>query len=219
MKRTLAIAMMSGFAATTTALGSIAAMGGGVGTVQAGAQSQNFNVPVPSNVNVVVNDPSQSSTANVLGFGSENANTIVLDVDFAGLGATGATSMAYSTEITVGETVDLHINGTLDGLAGYDLIFRPTDQSFQIREYLDYDEFGFFGTLVDDNFDPVNEFNVLGVLAAGTYELIVTMRAESIGAQPFDGVGGFTVTLSTVPSPSAALALGAPALIALRRRR
>lgn len=219
MKRTLAIAMMSGLAGTTTALGSIAAMGGGVGTVQAGAESQNFNVPVPSNVNVVVNDPTQSSTANVLGFGSESANSIVLDVDFAGQGATGATSMAYSTEITVGETVDLLINGTLDGLVGYELIFRPTDQSFQIREYLDYDEFGFFGTLVDDFFEPVPSFNVFGVLAAGTYELLVTMRAESLDGQPFDGAGGFTVTLSTVPAPSAALAIGAPALLALRRRR
>ena len=218
MKRTLAMAMMSGMAATT-ALGSIAAMGGGAGTLQAGAQSQNFNVPVPSNVNVMVNDPSQSSTASVVGTGTETANSIVLDVDFSGAGVTGVASMAYSTEITVGEQVDFLINGHLDGLVGYDLIFRPTDQSFQIREYLDYDEFGFFGTLVDDFFEPVSSFNVIGVLGAGTYELIVTMRTESLEGQPFDGTGGFTVTLSTVPAPSAALALGAPALLALRRRR
>ncbi len=219
IQRTLGIVIASGFAATTAAFGAPAFMGGGNGLIQAGAQSENFNVTVPSNVNVVVNDPTQSSTASVIGFGSTVGNTLSLDVDFAGEGVTGATSMAFSTEFVLDDPAMFHINGTLDGLSGYELILRPTDQSFQIREYLDFDEFGFFGTLTDDNFDPVSEFNVLGQLAVGTYELIVNMRTESLESQPFDGNGGFTVTLTTIPAPAAALAFAAPGLMLARRRR
>jgi hypothetical protein len=218
IQRTLGIVIASGLAATS-AFASPAFMGGGNGMVNAGAQSENFNVPVPSNVNVVVNDPTQSSTANVIGFGSTLGNTLSLDVDFTGQGITGAASMAFTTEFILDDAAQLHINGTLEGLVGYELILRPTDMSFQIREYLDFDEFGFFGTLTDDNFDPVDEFNVVGQLAAGTYELIVSMRTESVAGQPFDGAGGFTVTLTTIPAPSAALAFAAPGLLLARRRR
>ncbi len=218
IQRTIAIAISSGLAATA-AFAAPAFMGSGNGILNAGAQSENFNVAVPSNVNVMVNDPSQNSTATVVGLGSAAGNTLALDVDFAGDGITGSTSMAFATEFVLGDPAMLHINGTLDGLSGYELILRPTDQSFQIREYLDYDEFGFFGTLTDDNFDPVPEFNVIGQLAAGSYELIVNMRTEALGGQPFDGTGGFTVTLTTIPAPAAAMALGAPGLLLARRRR
>lgn len=217
MKRTLAIALATGLGAS--AFGSVTIMDGGLGTVHAGAEFQNFNVPVPSNVNVVVNDPTANTTANVTGSGTSNAGVVCLDVDFEGAGAVGDARMTFSTAITIDEAVDLHINGTLAGLSGYELIFRPTDHSFQIREYLDYDEWGFFGTLTDDDFNPVPGFNVYGQLLAGTYELLVTMRAEALDGVPFDGAGGFTVTLTSLPAPSAAFALGAPALLLTRRRR
>lgn len=218
MMRTLAsvsIAVLMG----CSAFGSIDALGGGLGTLNAGGMSQGFNVPVPSTVNVALQDPSVGCFAFVEGSASSNASSFNYELLFHGQGSASSASAQFSTQISLSTAADFLLTGTLAGLAGYDLRFRPLDNSFMIREYLDYDDLGFFGTLVDDFEQPVPQFTVQGILGPGSYELTWTIRAESIGGMPYDGTGGFNLRLLTIPTPSTLLAIALPGAFALRRRR
>lgn len=218
MMRTLASISIAAFAGCS-AFGSFDALGGGSGMLNAGGMSEAFNVPVPSSVNVALQDPTIGCFAIVQGGATSSATSFGYELLFQGQGSTGVASSQFSTQISLTTAADFLMTGTLAGLAGYDLRFRPLDNSFMIREYLDYDDLGFFGTLVDDFEQPVPHFTVQGILGPGSYELTWTIRAESIGNQPYNGAGGFHLRLTTVPTPSTLLAIALPGAFALRRRR
>ena len=223
MKRTLVLVAFAGLGATAWAN-----LGGGAMTgeayLQAGSAFDDHAFGVPASETYTLSMPpegagSVSTVAKVIT--NATSDSLMFDFDVTTLGAAdniGGADMFI--EFTLTEAANFLLEGDLSGLTFFQSSIQGVDTDFVLFDEVFFDQFGYFGTLVDGQGNPVPQFSRQGVLDAGTYTFALSAFSEALpGAGDFDGQGHLSLSLTAIPAPSAVLALAAPGLLALRRRR
>jgi hypothetical protein len=223
MKRTLALIVVSGIGAAAYANIAGGSMAGGA-FLQAGSAFEDHAFGVPASETYTLEAPpegagSASTVAKVIT--QATSDSVMFDFDVTTLGAAENLGGAdVFVEFTLVDAANFLLEGDLSGLTFFQSTIQGVDNDFVLVDELFFDQFGYFGTLVDGQGNPVPQFSRQGVLEAGTYTFALSAFSEALpGAGAFDGQGRLSLSLTAIPAPSAALALGAPSLFALRRRR
>jgi len=225
MQRTLAFALVSGLAASASFADLTSGVPSGGAYLQADQAYEEHFFGMPANETYSLAAPpsgagSASTVVKVLSTGDASSVTFDFDITTSGIaGAFGGADVVV--EFDLASAVNFTLDGQLGGLTFFQSWIEGLDNPASVFDDLTDDGNGsFFGSLVDDQGDPMSSFQRAGLLGAGSYRLTFSSFSEALpGAGAFDGAGHLSLTLAAVPAPSAALALGAPALLGLRRRR
>lgn len=192
--------------------------------LQAGSAFEDHTFGVPASETYTLDAPpegagSVSTVAKVITLAT--SDSVMFDFDVTTLGAAENLGGAdVFVEFTLVDAANFMLEGNLSGLTLFQSTVQGVDNDFVLVDEVFFDQFGYFGTLVDGQGNPVPQFSRQGVLEAGTYTFALSAFSEALpGAGTFEGYGRLALTLTSIPAPSAALALAAPALLALRRRR
>jgi hypothetical protein len=224
IQRTLGIVIASGMLASV----SLANIGGGTmeggAFLQAGDMFDDHVFSVPATETFVLDgapSPQGSASTTVKVNNTVTADTLSFDFDIVTTGTGESLGGAdVFLEFVLLEAANFNLVGTLSGLTFFQSTVQGNDNPALIYDELFYDQFGYFGTLVDGGGNPVADFVRQGVLEAGSYTFALSSFSEALpGAGDFDGVGHLTLTLTAIPAPSALLAFAAPGLLLARRRR
>jgi hypothetical protein len=224
IQRTLGLVIVSGMLASA----SLANISGGTmeggAFLQAGDMFDDHIFGVPASETFALSaTPSPDGSANtvVKVITSSTVDALTFDFDIVTSGTGGNLGGAdVFLEFTLVEAANFTLTGVLSGLTLFQSMVQGTDNATIINDEVFFDQFGYFGNLVDGGGNPVPGFVRQGVLEAGSYSFSLSSFSEALpGAGAFDGLGHLTLSLTTIPAPSAVLAIAAPGLLLARRRR